>query len=334
MKRAMPRAAALAAGAALLASCAVGAESQGGGGESGSADYPSGNIEIVVPYDAGGATDQLARLIAPAIEEALGEDASVIVLNEPGGAGTVGTTSLVNAEPDGYTLAITAPGPLTVQTHFGEATYTLDDVQPVARIATSPIVFAVRADAPWETLDDFIADAEADPGSIRYASTGAGNPANIAVEKFDMAAGIDTVQVPFASSSEAVTALLGDNVDAAAGSPSAFLASVEAGDLRILANLGEGSAEGYEDVPTLTDSGFDASTNIVTGLIAPAGTPDEIVTTVADAVETALADPEVADAIAATGVIPSFGDGATYGEDLQRDSEENHTVLLDLGLIE
>lgn len=322
--------AALGAATLALAACSVGAQSQG----SGEGDFPSGTIEIVVPYDAGGATDQLARAVGPAIEEALGGDAEVIILNEPGGAGTIGTTSVVNAEPDGYTLGILAPGPLTVQPHLGEATYALDDVLPVARIASAPLVLAVRADAPWETIDDLVADVEADPGAFRYASTGAGNPANIAVEKLNAAAGIETTQVPFGSSSEAVTALLGGNVDAAAGSPSAFTASVASGDLRILANLGEGSGEGYEDVPTLLDSGYEASTNIVSGLIAPVGTPDEIVQVIADAVSTALEDEEVVAAIEATGVIVSYGDGGEYGADLEVDSEENQGVLTDLGLIE
>ncbi|KQR64157.1 hypothetical protein ASF98_11725 [Arthrobacter sp. Leaf337] len=319
----------LAAAGLLVTSCSVGAGPQSGGTE---ADYPNASIEAVVPYDAGGATDQLARTVISGMEPELNGQ-SVVVLNESGGAGTSGMTSVVNSEPNGYKLAFIAGGPLTVQPHYGKTSYSYDDVTPIARIATSPIVLAVRADAPWNTIQELVADLKKNPGSFRYASTGVGNPASIAMEKFDSAAGVDTKQVPFKSSSETVTALLGKNVDGAAGLPQGFTASVKSGDLKILANLGSVKDPSYEKVPTLKESGIDASTDLTSGIVGPKGLSNEVVTALADAVQASLKDTKVLERISSSGAVPDFGTGEEYAADIKSDFDENGIVLKELGLI-
>lgn len=261
-------------------------------------------------------------------------DETIAVINEAAGSGTVGMTQVVNAEPDGYKLAFVAGGPLTVQPHFGQTTYGYDDVRPIARVATAPLVLAVAADAPWDTIEDLVADLKENPGSFRYSSTGTGNPANIAMEKFDAAAGVDTKQVPFESSSEAVTALLGGNVDGAAGLPSGFTASVENGDLKLLANLGDVKGDTFADVPTLVESGYDAVTNVTSGLVAPLDTSDEVADAITEAVRLAIEDPKTLETIEATGALPNFGDADEYAVDIKADYDENGTVLEELGLVE
>jgi tripartite-type tricarboxylate transporter receptor subunit TctC len=312
----------------LVAGCSVGPGSQGGGS---GAKYPDGPIEMVVTYQAGGASDQLARTLSPKLESSLGT--SVIVQNVAGGAGTVGLQSVVKAAPDGYSLGFIAGGPLTVQPHYGRTTYKYDDVRPVARVATAPLLLAVRSDAPWNTVQDLVEHLKKNQGSFSYASTGAGNPANIAMEKFDKAAGVETKQVPFESSGEATSALLGGNVDAAAGLPSAFGASVESGDLKILANLGDVKGSFYEAVPTLKDSGYDAVTNVTNGMVAPKGISDEAVKTLSDAIAGAIEDDETAKKIIASGFIPDFGDGNEYSDTLSAEYAETGVVLKELGLL-
>lgn len=258
---------------------------------------------------------------------------SMVVLNDAGGAGTSGMTSVVNSEPDGYSLAFIAGGPLTLQPHYGKTSYSHDDVTPIARIATSPIVLAVRADAPWNSIEELVADLKKNPGSFRYASTGTGNPANIAMEKFDAAAGVDTQQVPFKSSSETVTALLGKNVDGAAGLPQGFTASVKSGDLKILANLGSVKDASYAEVPTLVESGIDASTDLTSGLVGPKGLSDDVVAALSNAVKKSLENPDVAEKIASSGAVPDFGTGDEYAADIASDFEENGQILKELGLV-
>ncbi|MEU6641949.1 tripartite tricarboxylate transporter substrate binding protein [Saccharomonospora sp. NPDC046836] len=314
------------------ASCAVGP-----GGLSGSAPadpslYPAGSIEVVVPYEAGGATDQMIRLLTEPVAKRLGAEA-LVVLNQPGGAGTIGTTRVVAASPDGYTLGFVAGGPLTVQPHYGRTIYSPEDLTPVARVGVAPIVLAVPADSAWRTIDDLIASVRAEPGSVRYASTGAGNPANLAMERLDVAAGIDTTQVPFESSAESVTALLGGNVEAAAGVPSGFASSVRSGDLRILANLGSVKGEGYENVPTLRESGYDVATNITSGLIAPKGLPDTYRDEIATAVRDALNDPVLREKFITTGAVPSFGGPEEYAADIAREYTEAGEALHAAGLL-
>ncbi|MEN8585281.1 tripartite tricarboxylate transporter substrate binding protein [Burkholderia sp. RS01] len=230
-------------------------------------------------------------------------------------------------------LGFIAGGPVTVQPHYGRTTYKYDDVRPVARVATAPILLAVRSDAPWNSVQELVEHLKKNQDSFSYASTGAGNPANIAMEKFDKAAGVETKQVPFESSGEATSALLGVNVDAAAGLPSAFAASVKAGDLKILANLGDVKGAFYEAVPTLKDSGYDAVTNVTNGLIAPKGVSDEVVKTLSDAIAAALDNDEVAKKISASGFIPDFGDGKAYSEALSAEYAETGVVLKELGLL-
>lgn len=313
---------------AMVAGCSVGPGSQGGGA---GAKYPDGPVEIVVTYSAGGASDQLARTLSPSLESSLGT--SVIIQNQAGGSGTVALTSLVKAAPDGYSLAFIAGGPVTVQPHYGRTTYKKDDVRPVARVATAPLLLAVRSDAPWNTVQELVEHLKKNQDSFAYSSTGAGNPANIAMEKFDEAAGVETKQVPFESSGEATSALLGGNVDAAAGLPSAFAASVRSGDLKILANLGDVKGSFYESVPTLKDSGYDAVTNVTNGLIAPKGVSDEVARILSDAISKALGDAEIAKKITASGFIPDFGDGKEYSEALSAEYEETGAVLKELGLL-
>ncbi|TDL39654.1 tripartite tricarboxylate transporter substrate binding protein [Arthrobacter nitrophenolicus] len=312
----------------LVSGCSVGPGSQGGGN---GAKYPDGPVEMVVTYQAGGASDQLARTLSPSLESSLGT--SVIVQNVAGGSGTVGLQQVAKADSDGYSLAFIAGGPLTVQPHYGRTTYKFDDVRPVARVATAPLLLAVRSDAPWKTVQDLVAHLKKNQESFSYASTGAGNPANIAMEKFDRAAGVETKQVPFESSGEATTALLGGNVDAAAGLPSAFAASVQSGDLRILANLGDVKGAFYESVPTLKDSGYNAVTNVTNGLVAPKGVSDEVVKTLTDAVSGAIGDDEIAKKIIASGFIPDYGDGEAYSETLSAEYAETGAVLKELGLL-
>lgn len=310
-----------------VSSCSVGAGVQGGGDGGG---YPDGSVEVIVTYAAGGASDQLARTVAIGMEKALGQ--SIIVQNEPGGAGTVGMTSVVRSKPDGYRLGFIAGGPLTVQPHYGRTTYEHDDITPIAQVATAPILLAVRADAPWQTLDDLVADLAASPGQFTYASSGAGNPGNIAMEKLERAADIETRQVPFESTGEVASALLGGNVDAATGLPSGFEASVASGDLRILANLGDVKGAFYDAVPTASESGYDAVTNVINGLVGPAGLTSEVVDALSQAIEATLSDSETSNKILATGFVPGFVGGAEYGAALKSEYEETGVVLEELGM--
>lgn len=310
--------------------CAVGP-----GGSSGSTavqNYPSAPVEIVVPYNAGGATDQAVRVLTKPVGDVLGDE-PLVVLNQAGGAGTIGTTRVVAATPDGYTLGFVAGGPLTLQPHYGRTVYSWQDVTPIARVSTAPIVLAVPADSPLRTVDDLVRTSREKPGSVRYASTGAGNPANLAMEKLNTAAGIKTTQVPFESSAEAVTAVLGKNVEAAAGSPSGFTASVKSGSLRLLANLGSVRGEGYENIPTLKEAGYDVATDIRSGFIAPAGLPDELLRRVSSAIQTVLARPEVRRKIELTGAVPDYGGPEEYRRDIAEEFEETRKVLRDAGLI-
>ena len=316
----------------FMTACSVGPGGLSGAGPVDAALYPADPVEVVVPYEAGGATDQMMRSLAQPMADRLGAE-PVVVLNQPGGAGTIGTTRVVAASPDGYTLGFIAGGPLTVQPHYGRTIYSYDDVTPVARVAVSPIVLAVKADSPWRTVEDMIASVRTKPGSFRYSSTGAGNPANLAMEKLDAAAGIETTQVPFESSAEAVTALLGGNVEGAAGAPSGFAASVRSGDLKILVNLGSVKGADYASVPTLKEAGYDVATDITSGFIGPKNLPRPYLDKLSNAIRGALDDPQTRRQIEMAGAVPSFGTPEQYTSDIAREFSETRKALDDAGLI-
>lgn len=311
---------------AVVSACGVQDKSSDSGEK-----YPTKPIEVVVPYSAGGPTDTLARLIAKATAPSL-TGGKMVVVNKPGGSGVVGTTQVHNAPSDGYTLGFIAGGPLGVQPHYGKTSYKSDGFQPIARVVSQPVVLAVKSDSKWKTADDLIAHLE-DGSDFKYSSTGAGNPANIAMERFNEAVGVTTKQVPFESGSEALTAMLGGNVDGSAGAASDFKSAVESGQARILLNLGSVKGDFFKDVPTLKDEGFDVATDVTFGLIAPEGLSSARLETLTKAVKDALNDQQTQQQLEGLGVVPNFAGPDEYAAVIAEEYKTNGEVLNALGLI-
>lgn len=140
----------------VLVACGSSKETNATGGKTEEDSFPTKPIEMIVPYGAGGSTDQIARLIQRSVNDYLPNGQTIQIINEPGGAGVIGLTKVLNAKPDGYTIGLTASGAITNQPHYGSTSYTHDSFQPISRIATSPILLAVKSDSPWTTLDDLI----------------------------------------------------------------------------------------------------------------------------------------------------------------------------------
>lgn len=244
--------------------------------------FPERAVTIVVPY-APGATDTLARTLAQDMSEALGQP--VVVETRPGAGGTVGAAAVANAAADGYTLLMAVSSVQTVAPHQRELPYGFDDLAPVARVAVGPNVMAARPDAPFDSIEGFLEHARANPGEISYGSAGTGGATHIAAEAIARAAEVELFHIPFDGVTPAITATMAGDVDVVLGFASAILPRGEAGQLVPLAQLSEERTALAPDLPTLRDAGIDLALPPNIGLWAPAGTPEDVIATLAAAVE-------------------------------------------------
>lgn len=262
--------------------------------------WPSRPIRLIVPYAAGGPTDVIARLIAQKIGPALGQ--TVVVENKPGAGGTIGVDNMVRANPDGYTIALAAPGPLAGMQTLMKVPYSLDDIQYLTLVARIPAVIAVNGKSPYATLSDLVAAAKAKPDSLNYSSAGAGTTPHIGAELFKQEAGIRITHVPYKGAAPAVTAVLSNEVQMTMVDLTPVLPHVASGGARVLAIAGKQRAAQLPDVPTTAEAGLPnvlMDTNY--GIIAPVATPPEIAAKLRNAIVAALQDPEMKQSFAKQG---------------------------------
>ena len=262
--------------------------------------YPSKPVTMIVPFPPGGVADIVGRPLADAMGRALG--GPVVIENKSGAGGGIGMGYVARAKPDGYTVLL-ALSSISILPEADKVTgrapmYQFRDFVPIARFTADPTVLAVRADSPWKTLAEFVADARKRPGAITYGSSGNYGTMHVPMEMFDAAAGIKMLHVPFTGAGPAVVALLGGTVDSVSSGPSTVVQHVKAGKLRVLATWGDKRLVSMPDVPTLTEAGFPVVFTQWTALFVPAGTPEPVVAKLRDAARAAVADPKFVAAMA------------------------------------
>ena len=271
------------------------------GAQAGAQDaYPSKPITLIVPFPPGGVADIVARPAADALGRVLG--APVVIENKAGAGGGIGMAYVAKAKPDGYTLLLALSSisilPEADKIIGRPPMYQLDQLVPIARLTADPTVLAVRADSRWKTLQEFIADAKKRPGAISYGSSGNYGTMHVPMEMFAADAGIKMLHVPYTGAGPAVVGLLAGNIDAVSTGPSTVIQHVKAGTVRVLASWGDHRLGSLPDVPTLSESGFNAVFFQWSGLFAPAGTPAPVLAKLRDAARIAAADPAFVAALA------------------------------------
>jgi tripartite-type tricarboxylate transporter receptor subunit TctC len=271
------------------------------GAEAGAQDaYPSKPITLVVPFPPGGVADIVARPAADALGRVLG--APVVIENKAGAGGGIGMAYVAKAKPDGYTLLLALSSisilPEADKIIGRPPMYQLDQLVPIARLTADPTVLAVRADSPWKTLREFVADAKKRPGAISYGSSGNYGTMHVPMEMFASDADIKMLHVPYTGAGPAVVGLLGGNIDAVASGPSTVIQHVKAGKVRVLASWGDHRLASLPDVPTLSESGYNAVFFQWSGLFAPSGTPTPVLSKLREAARVAAADPRFVAALA------------------------------------
>jgi tripartite-type tricarboxylate transporter receptor subunit TctC len=252
------------------------------------AEFPTKEVQIIIPWAAGGATDLIFRALAATTGKYLGK--AVVVVNRPGGAGAVGYTEGMQAKPDGYILTA-AVTPLTIVPHQVKTAFTYKNFEPILNVVDDPSMFLVRADAPWKSLKEFLDYAKKNPDMITVGNAGAGGGVHLVALAFEKAAGVKFNHIPFAGGGPAVTAILGGHVNAVSVSPPEGISHVQAGKLKIIALFANKRLEMFPDVATVSEQGINFVMGMWRGLIAPQGTPPEVIKKLHDAFKKGMEDP-------------------------------------------
>jgi tripartite-type tricarboxylate transporter receptor subunit TctC len=265
------------------------------------AEYPTRTIQIINPFPPGASTDILARLLSDKLSSLLGQ--AVVVINKTGGGGAVGIKAVKDAPDDGYTVLIAPPPIVLIPLARKGIGYALSDFTPVNFAGSNPAVMVVKADAPWQSLEQLIADARKNPGKLTFGSPGTGTSGHFGLELFKMETGTDFIHVPLGGEAPVATAILGGNIHTTIISLGAVRAHLQAGTLRALVVTAHSRAKEFPDVPTIAEKGY-PSVDVSPWFIffVRANTPPAIVSKLARAFKEALQDKEIAGKIEKAGM--------------------------------
>lgn len=283
--------------------------------------YPDKPVRIVVGFSAGGTTDVIARIMAKELTEALGQ--SFVVENKPGGGSNIATDYVARATPDGYTLLFVAVTSAINQTLYKNVNFDLTkDFAPVALGAKVPNILVLNPSVPVKSVQELVAYTKANPGKLAFASSGSGTSIHMAGELFKQRAGIDVLHVPYKGSAPAVTDLIGGQVQFMFDNMPSSWPHVQAGKLRALAVTTTERSASAPDLPTMKESGFENfDVSSWFGLIAPAGTPPEVVNTLNAAMVKALDKPEVLQSYEKLGAVAQKTTPAEFGAFIKSEVE-------------
>jgi tripartite-type tricarboxylate transporter receptor subunit TctC len=259
----------------IAAACAV---AIGLAGLAAAQEWPQRPIRVIVAFGPGGGTDIVGRIIGQSMSEKLGQP--VVIENRPGAAGTLGNEAVARAEKDGYTLGIMTAGQIIAAVMNKSLRYdTLTAFDPVSMVATAGLIIVTRPDFPASNVKELVAAAKADPGKLSFASPGFGATQHFTGELFRQTAGINILHVPFRTSPEAMSALLGRQVDVLFDTVSAVLGQVQSGQLKALAVTGKERFPAVPDVPAAIESGLLPGYDVTTwyGFFAPRGIPPAVI---------------------------------------------------------
>jgi tripartite-type tricarboxylate transporter receptor subunit TctC len=283
-------------------------------------------IKVVVPFSPGGVVDFVARVLAEQVGRAQGQ--TVLIENRPGAGGAIGAEAVSRAAPDGNTLLMAFPD-LLIASHLRKLNYDLlTSFEPICNVVSYPTVIAVNSASPYRTLADLLDAARAKPGELALASIGPATAYQIAIESLKRAAKVDMTFIPYPGGAPALNALLGEHVTSLFLSYSTMAEQLKAGKLRALATWSRTRIEPLPEVPTVAESGYkDYEMDEWNGVLAPARTPKNAVSQLADRFTAALQAPEVKRKLVAQGLYPVGMCGADFGALLRKQYDDFGRVI-------
>jgi tripartite-type tricarboxylate transporter receptor subunit TctC len=293
----------------LLAFC-VGLLIAGGAG---AASYPDHPVRVIVGFTAGGPTDVIARIVAQKLSASLGQQ--FLVENKPGAGSNIASAEVAKAPHDGYTITVVSTGFMVNMSLYAHVPYdAVKDFTPITMVAYSPNVIAVNPSLPAKSIKELIALLKANPGKYSFAGPGIGSTPHLSGELFKQQFGLDMVHVPFPGAADAINATIGGHTQIAFTALPPALANIKAGKLRGLAVLAFKRAAELPDVPTMAEAGFPGQeADTLTGVLAPAGTPKEIITLLNHEIAKAVADQDVTERLLKLGFVPVANKPEEFG---------------------
>jgi tripartite-type tricarboxylate transporter receptor subunit TctC len=291
--------------------------------------YPSKPIELIVPTAAGGGTDVLARNFAEIIKKHLPQP--LVVNNKPGASGAIGMNEVLSAKPDGYKVSMVIAD-LVILPHLGLAKFTYADFAPVARLNADPSAITVKADAKWNTIEEFLADAKARPGEVLLGNSGNGSIWHLAGAGLEDKTGVKFNHVPFQGAAPAVVALLGGHIDAVAVSPGEVAAHVQGGKLKMLAVMADQRLKSFDKVPTLKERKIDLSIGTWRGLAVPKATPVAVIDTLRRATRKAAEDPALRESLEKLSLGYAYLDAPEFAQAMRNENDYFKQLVQKLAL--
>jgi tripartite-type tricarboxylate transporter receptor subunit TctC len=293
------------------------------------APFPKrGNVEITVLFPAGTSADLTARLLAQGMSKSLG--ANVVVVNRPGAGGAIGYKYVASQKPDGYNLVWNSNS-ISTTYHSGQLAFDYRAFDAVARALVESPVLAVRGDAPWKTLAEFLKDAKSRPGRISVANSGVGSHTHITSVALFKAAGVEVLDVPYAAE-QIVPNVLGGHVNAMLQLPGALAAHVQNGSVRILAAVTQKRDPTLPDAPTAQEQGVDVALEAWRGIAVPKGTPRSIIAALESAVRATVESPEFIQGSERLSVRPAFMTAAEFGDLIAKEDAQLARIMQAIGL--
>jgi tripartite-type tricarboxylate transporter receptor subunit TctC len=297
------------------------------------AQYPTERpLTILSGYPAGGQVDVVARLLAEAMKAKFPK--GTLVANRTGAGGAVAAAEVATGKPDGYTIVLTPLSTLVIQPQVLDVRFkTPDDYEPVVNIVSYYPLLVVKPDAPWKDAREFIAEAKANPGKIRFGSPGEGTSSHLNVEELMHVTGTKLTHVPYRGWGESSPALLGGHIESLVAQPGEAKPMVEAKRMRALVVFQNSRHPAFPDAPTAKELGWDVANGVWFLLMAPKGTPAPVVKYIHDAAKAAIEEPAFKAAMELRGADVDYRPGDQLRVDLWREYKLHTTILKRIGMI-
>ena len=291
--------------------------------------YPNRPIELIVPAGAGGGTDVLARVFSDVARKHLSQP--ITVVNRPGASGMIGHGEMINAKPDGYKIAMVF-AEIVIVPHLGLTKLSYEDFMPIAQLNFDPAAVTVRADAPWKTIEEFLAATKAKNGAMTMGNSGPGSIWHLAAAAIEEKTNVKFNHVGFGGAAPAVLSLLGGHIDAVAVSPGEVATHVQGGKLRTLAVASDKRVKGFETVPTFKERNLGVSIGTWRGLAAPKGTPVEVMAVLGEAARKCADEPALKEGLDRLSMGWSYNNAETFRANMKRDNDYFKDLVGKLGL--
>ncbi|PRR72510.1 hypothetical protein MHLNE_23230 [Moorella humiferrea] len=305
-----------------------GAKSSGQGENKAAVDYPNKPIEMTVLFGAGSGADLLARKVAEIAGKELGQPISVV--NRTGAGGATGYTYVKSQKPDGYSIVWNSNS-INTAYHAGNMNFDYKAFSGVAELTTEPVSIAVRADAPWKDINEFIEYAKKNPGKVRIGNSGNGSFTHLVAVALENKTGAKFTHVPFGQGL-AVSSLLGGQIEASSQLPAEIMSQVKAGQVRILAVTSEQRLQALPDVPTFKEKGIDLTLSLWRGIAVPAGTPEGVISKLEAAMKKVTENEEFKKFAAEMGANIEFRNAKDFDQFIAKQDQELAALMAQINM--